>query len=54
MIRVSVCWWILRQFKFEVQQRLIYPRRILQRVFCSQVIFSFLFSREHPTYGVSI
>ena len=29
-----------RQFKFEVQQRLIYPRRILQRVFCSQVIFS--------------
>ncbi len=30
----------VRQFKFEVQQRLIYPRRILQRVFCSQVIFS--------------
>jgi hypothetical protein len=28
---------IIRQFKFEVQQRLIYPRRILQRVFCSQV-----------------
>jgi predicted nucleotidyltransferase len=31
---------VIRQFKFEVQQRLIYPRRILQRVFCSQVIFS--------------
>ncbi|MBD2428034.1 hypothetical protein H6G62_18995 [Phormidium sp. FACHB-1136] len=31
---------IIRQFKSEAQQRLIYLSRILQREFCSQAIFS--------------